>query len=281
MEAFRVGLRERGYVEGQDIVLEFRGAHGRYDRLLELAVELVRRQVDVLVAPGTTTARVAKEATRTIPIIIVRASDPVASRLVGSLARPGGNITGLTEMAPELSGKRLELLKEVVPRVSRVAALWNPANPAAAHQLQETEAAARVLGVSIQAVEVRGPSELEQAFAAMARNRTGAFLVTPDAMLTDNTKRIVDLAAKQRLPAIYVQRDFVEVGGLMAYGPSLTDLYRRAAHYVDKILKGAKPADLPVEQPTRFELVINLKTAKYLGLTFPPSIMIRADQVIQ
>ena len=281
MEAFRVGLRERGYLEGQDIALEFRGAAGKYDRLPQLAAELVRLKVDAIVAPVTTTALAARDATQAIPIIIVRASDPVVNRLVASLARPGGNITGLTEMAPEITGQRLELLKAVVPRASRVAVLWNPDNPVAAHQLREAEGAARVLGVSIQAVKVRGPNELEQAFIAMARRRAGAFLVTTDAMLTDTRNRIVDLAATQRLPGIYVQRDFVDAGGLMAYGPSLTDLYRRAAVFVDKILKGAKPADLPVEQPTRFELVINMKTAKALGITLPQSILIRVDQVLQ
>jgi putative ABC transport system substrate-binding protein len=280
LEAFQQGLRELGYNEGQSITIEYRLAEGKYDRLPDLAAELAHLNVDVIVAPVTTTARAAKQATTSIPIVMVRPSDPVGSGLIASLARPGGNITGLSEMNPELSGKRLELVKEVIPGISRVAVLWNPANPAMTLQLKETEVAARSLSVSIRVLDVRGPNELDNVFSSMTADRVGAFIVMPDAMLTDNRKRIVDLAAKNRLPAMYVP-EFVDAGGLMAYGPSFPDLYRRAATYVDKILRGTKPADLPVERPTKFELVINVKAAKQIGLTIPPNVLVRADKVIK
>jgi putative ABC transport system substrate-binding protein len=280
-EAFRQRLRALGYVEGQTIALEERWAEGRYDRLPSLAAELVRLNVDIIVTASTPAVQAAQQATRTIPIVMTVVSDPVESDIVASLARPGRNVTGLSLMHPELSGKRLELLKEVVPKVSRVAVLWNPSNPIIPPLLRETEAAARALGVELQALEVRAPTELDRAFAAMTRGRAGALMVLPDVILRNQQRRIIDLAAKGRLPAMYAWREPVDAGGLMAYGASIPEIFRRAAVYVDKILKGAKPADLPVEQPTRFELVINLKTAKALGLTIPQSVLIRADQVIQ
>ena len=280
-EAFRQGLRELGYVEGQNIVIEYRWAERRDERLPDLAAELVSLKVDVIVAGGTPAPLAAKHATRTIPIVMSTAGDPIGSGLVASLARPGGNVTGLSARSPELGGKRLQLLKEVVPGVSRVAVLWNAANPYAALVVRETEAAARTLGVQVQSLEVRGPDDFENALPAAIRGRAGALIVVGDPLLFSYRMRIADFAARNRLPAAYNLREFAEAGGLMAYGENLADLYRRAATYVDKILKGAKPADLPVEQPTKFELVINLKTAKALRLTIPQSVLIRADEVIQ
>jgi putative ABC transport system substrate-binding protein len=281
VEAFRQGLRELGYVEGQNIAIEDRHAEGREHRLPDLAADLVRLKVDVIVAVGRLAASVARNATKTIPIVMGSTSDPVGSGLVASLARPGGNLTGLSILASELSGKRLELLKEMVPRISRVAVLAYPANPALALQLRETQVAARTLGLQLQILEVRSPDDLDRAFGAAKKERAGALNILPSAFYAAHRKKLVDLAAESRLPAMYDSREYVEAGGLMAYGPNLSDLYRRAAGYVDKILKGAKPADLPVEQPTKFELVINLKTAKALGLTIPPSLMLQADEVIQ
>ena len=281
VDAFRQGLRDLGYVEGRNIAIEYRGAEGHYDRLPDLAAELVRLKVVVIVAVGGPAGPAAQQATKTIPIVLVLSGAPVEAELVASLARPGGNITGLSLQHPELTAKRLQLLKEVVPKVSRMAVLWNPAGPIGAPQMRETEVAARTFGVKLQSLEVRGPDDLERAFQGAARGRAGALLVLGDAMLASHRPRIVGLAAKSRLPAMYWSREFVDAGGLMSYGPNFPDQFRRAATYVDKILKGAKPADLPVEQPTRFELVVNLKTAKALGLTIPPSILIRADQVIQ
>ena len=281
LEAFRQGLRELGYVEGQNIAIESRWAEGKYDRLPDLAADLVRLKVDVIVAAAAPAIQAAKQATRTIPIVMAIVIDPVATGFVTSLARPGGNVTGLSNMAPELVGKQMELLKEVVPKVSRVALLWNPANPGNPPLLREAEVAAGALGVRLQPLEARGPGEIDSAFAAMTRQRAGAVIVLVDSMLADHRTRIADLAAKSRLPAMYGITEHAEAGGLMAYGANLANMFRRAATYVDKILKGAKPADLPVEQPTRFELVINLKTAKALGLTIPPSVLIRADKVIQ
>ncbi len=280
-EAFRQGLRELGYVEGRNVALELRYAEGKLDRLPDLAAELVRLKVDVIVAANTPTALAAKQATRTIPIVMALSGDPVESGLVASLARPGGNVTGLSLMAPELGGKRLQLLKEVVPRASRVAVLSNPNNPFTGLMVRETEAAARVLGVQLQAREIRAPEDIDRAFQAAIRGRASALIVVDDGLVFTHRARIAALAAKSRLPAIYPFRESVEAGGLMSYATNFADSYRRAATYVDKILKGAKPADLPVEQPTRFELVINVKTANALGLTFPQSVLIRADQVIQ
>ena len=281
IEAFREALRERGYAEGQNIVFEYRYAEGRVEPLADLATELVRLKVDVIVTQGTPAARAAKNATSAIPIVMAAGLDPVETGLVASLARPGGNLTGVTSTVPELSGKTLELLREIVPRVARVAVLWNPVNPANAIMVRQTQVAARAFGVQLQSLEVRDANELESAFAAIIKERTRAFLVLAEPLFLTHRKQIVDFAAKHRLPAMYERRDFVDAGGLMSYGVNFPDNFRRAATFVDKILKGAKPADLPVEQPTRFELVINLKTAKALGLTIPQSILIRVDEVIR
>ena len=281
LEAFRQGLRDLGYVEGQNIAIESRWAEGRVERFPDLAAELVRLKLDVFVVTSTPGALAAKQATSTIPIVMLAVDDPVGVGLVASLARPGGNVTGLTNFAVALRAKSLELLKEVVPEVTRVAVLSEPAYVLHATYMRETEVAAQALAVKLQLLGVRSANELESAFAAIVRDRAGALLVMPTPLTVEHARRIVGLAGKSRLPAIYAFRRHVEDGGLMSYGTSSLDQNRRAATYVDKILKGAKPADLPVEQPTRFELVINLKTAKALGLTFPQSILIRADQVIQ
>ena len=284
LEAFRQGLRERGYVEGQNIVIEYRFADGKIDRLPGLATELARLKVDLIVARSTPVARALQQATTTIPIVAAVMGDPVGDRFVASLARPGGNITGLSFLGPELVPKRLELLKEALPKVSRVAALWHPddfGERTTRDMLKQTEAAARTLGVHLQLVGVRGPNELDRAFSTMTKERAEALIMFPSPILSSEGRRIVDLAAKHRLPSMFAGRVFVELGGLLSYGASITDLIRRSATYVDKILRGAKPADLPVEQPTKFELVINLKTAKALGLTIPQSLLLRADEVIQ
>ncbi len=280
-QAFRQGLRDRGWVEGKNVSIEYRYAEGRHDRIPDLTAELVRLKVDIIVATIGTDALAAQKATRTIPIVMAASGDPVASGLVESLARPGGNITGLSQMAPELAGKRLELLKEIVPKLSRVAVLWNPQGSTSRLSWKEIQLPARELRVQLHSLEVRSSNDLDKAFKDATRARAGALAITPDPVFAANLKRIADLAAKSRLPSIFHFREFVDFGGLVAYGPDRSDMFRRAAAYVDKILKGAKPADLPVEQPTRFELVINLKTAKALGLTFPPSVLVRADQVIQ
>ena len=256
-EAFRQGLREHGYVEGQNIALEFRFAQGRPERLPAMAAELVQMKVEVIVTESVLAARDAKHATGAIPIVTAIHGDPVGAGLVASLTRPGGNVTGLSLLAPELSGKRLQLLKEVTPKATQVAAIWNTANSAAARYLAETREAARSLGIQLQSVEVRQPSDLDAAFDAVAGARPNALITLPDGMLLAHKTRIVEFAAKSRLPALFPDQEFAEAGGLMAYGPSLASNFRRAATFVDKILKGAKPADLPVEQPTKFELVIN------------------------
>jgi putative ABC transport system substrate-binding protein len=279
--AFREGLRELGYVEGRNIQVESRWAEGNYDRLPGLAADLVRLKVDVIVTYGTPAAQAAKGATGTIPIVMAAIIDPVASGLVTSLARPGGNITGQSMMSPDLAEKQLQILKELVPKTSRVAVLHNPANPGNAPQVRHAQDAARALGVRLQILGARGPSEIDGAFAAMAAEQAGAVIVLVDAILQSNRARIADLAARHRLPAVYGLHEYAEVGGLLAYGPNRLDMFRRAATYVDRILKGAKPGDLPVEQPSTFTLVINLKTAKALGLTIPPSLLLRADQVIE
>jgi putative tryptophan/tyrosine transport system substrate-binding protein len=281
VEAFRQGLRELGYIEGKNIAIEYRHAEGKDDRIPDLAAELVRLKVDIIVVGGGTATSAAKKATSTIPIVITSASDPVGAGLVASLAKPGGNITGSTLISPELSGKRLELLKEAVPGVSRMGVLIFTANPAYALLLKETEAAAQSLGLQLQILEVRGSNELESAFGVAKRGRSEAMNVLSSALFSSWRKDIVDLAARNRLPAVYYDRLFPEAGGLMSYGPNLADLYRRAAVFVDKIVKGAKPADLPVEQPTKFEFVINLKTAKQLGLIIPQTVLYRADKVIK
>ena len=280
-EAFRQGLRELGYVEGKNVAIEYRLAQGKLDRLFDLAAELVRLKVDIIVTPGTLDAVAAQRATRTIPIVMAASGDAVATGLVASLARPGGNVTGLTALARELSGKRLELLKEAVPGLSRVAVLWNAANPDKARDLEETLVAARALGLQLQSLEARGPNDFESAFRAANSKRGGALFTLTDTLTITHQSRIVDLATKRGLPTLFQTRDFVDAGGLISYGPNDADLYRRAATYVDKILKGAKPGDLPIEQPMRFELVINLKTAKKIGLTIPPGILMRADKVIK
>ena len=284
LEAFRAGLRELGYVEGRSFVIEFRQAEGKLERLPALAAELAALRVDVIVVAGPIQARAAKQATRTIPIVFATAGDPVGSELVTSLARPGGNLTGLSSITPELVGKRLDLLKQALPTVSRVGVLWVPDGIGERTQksmMQEAEAAARRLGVRLHVVQAQGPADLERAFSNMTRARVGALTVLPHVMFLIERKRLVDLAAQSRLPTVYPLRDFVDAGGLMAYGADDADLFRRAATYVDKILKGAKPEDLPVEQASKFELVINVKTAKALGLTIPPSVLGRADQVIE
>jgi putative tryptophan/tyrosine transport system substrate-binding protein len=283
-EAFRQGLRDLSYVEGRNVVIEYRDAEGKDERLSALAAELVALKVDVIFAPNTLAALAAKQATRTLPIVFAVAADPVTDGLVTSLARPGGNVTGLSNLAPELVGKRLEQVKQAVPGVSRVAVLWRPGASGERTEkdmLKSAEVAARALGVRLQVVEARGPEDFDRAFSDMTRARAGALTSMGGPMFFNERRRLVDLAAKNRLPAVYPQREFVDAGGLMAYGPSLADLFRRAATYVDKVLRGAKPGDLPVEQPTKFELVINLKAAKALGLTIPQSLLGRADQVIQ
>jgi ABC-type uncharacterized transport system substrate-binding protein len=283
-EAFRQGLRDLGYVEGRNLVIEYRDAEGKVERLPALAPELVALNVDVIVAPGTPQALAAKQATRTIPIVFTAAGDPVTDGLVTSLARPGGNVTGLATLSPELVGKNLEQLKQAVPGVSRVAILWQPGGMGERTEndmLKGVEVTARALGMRPQLIEARGPADFDRAFSEMTRARAGTLTVVGSSMFVSERRRLVDLAAKHRLPAMYAQRAYVDAGGLMSYGPDVADLFRRAATYVDKILKGAKPGDLPVEQPTKFELVINLKTAKALGLTIPPSLLQRADQVIE
>jgi len=279
---FQQGLRDLGYIEGQNIAIEFRSADGSLERLSDLADELVRLQVDVLVAGSTEGANVAKRATSTIPIVMANVADPVGFGLVSSLAKPGGNITGLSTMSADLSGKRLELIKEVVPRLRRIGVLWYPDSPNNVAGLKVLKAAAQSLGVDVRPLGIRPPvPEIDQAFGTAINWRADALIALDDALIISNRTRIIALAARHRLPAVYGYREFPDAGGLMAYGPSRHDMYRRAAAYVDKILKGAKPADLPVERPTKFELVINLKTAKVLGLTVPPSLLARADEVIQ
>jgi putative tryptophan/tyrosine transport system substrate-binding protein len=280
IEAFRHGLHDLGYVEGRTITLEYRFADGQFDRLPALVAELVQLPVDVLVVDGTTAIRAAQHATTTIPIVMAVSGDPVGAGLVASLARPGGNITGLTLNAPEVTGKRLELLKQAVPGVTRVAYLW-PAVVHTAGFLQETERAARALGVQLHPAEVRDLYPFDHTFATMAEAHADALITQPSAVFWDRRTQIVDLAARLQLPGIFPEREFAEAGGLMAYGVSVTANFRRAATYVDKILKGTKPADLPVEQPMTFELVINLKTAKALGLTIPPTLLFQAAEVIQ
>ncbi len=278
---FREGLRELGYVEGRNIVIEYRWAEGKYERFPALIAELAALNVDVIVTAGTPAALAVKRTTPSIPLVMAAVGDPIGVGLVASLARPGGNVTGLSAIAPELEGKRLELLREVVPKLSHIAVLWNPDNPFHAGSVKETRAAAQVLGIKAQLVGVRISEEFPAAFAAIVRERPGALLVLADRIFLHNRARIVDFGAKHRLPGVYPYRELVEAGGLMSFGPSYPGMHRRAAHYVDKILKGSKPADLPVEQPATFELIINLKAAKALGLTIQPSLLQRADELIQ
>ena len=280
-DAFFQRLGELGYVEGQNLIIERRYSEGRAERFTEFAAELVRLKVDVVVVSTTPAALAVKRTTQTIPIVIPTAIDPVAAGLVASLARPGGNITGLTTQVPELVRKRLQLLKQAVPRLSRVAVFWNTANPANAGPWREAQNAARALGVTLQSREVRGPPDFERVFGLMTRERPDALLFLADALTAQHGGEVVDFVTRTRIPSMFDRTEETKAGGLMSYGPHFTDLWRRAATYVDKILRGAKPADLPVEQPTKFELVINLKTAKTLGLTIPPSLLQRADQVIE
>jgi putative ABC transport system substrate-binding protein len=279
--AFVEALRELGWIEGKNVVFERRYAENQLERLPELAAGLVRLKVDVIAAAGTLAPLAAKQATTTIPIVMTAAGDPLGSGLVASLARPGGNVTGMSLMAPDLGGKRLELLKEVLPQLTRVAILWNAANPYSALVFKETRAAAHTLGIEVQSLEVRGPGDFDDAIKAAKRQHPEALITVEDPLTVDHRNLIVDFASAQQLPSLHGVREFVAVGGLISYGASLADLFRRAAYFVDKIFKGAKPADLPVQQPTTFELAINLKTAKGLGLTVPETLLARADEVIE
>src|SRR2546422_752034 len=282
VEAFRQGLRDLGYVDGKNIVIEYRHAEGKLDRLPSLVAELVQLKVDVFVSTAEPAIERAKQATKTIPIVMLATFDPVATGIVDSLARPGGNITGISTLARELSSKRLELLKEAVPGISRVALLWNPNEPGTVISFKEYETAARALKIPLQSLEVRGPDpDFEGAFQAAGKGSANGLITIRNSLLNRYPKQIAELAIKNRLPSMHDRSDYVEAGGLVSYTDDAADRYRRAAVYVDKILKGAKPADLPVEQPTKFELVINLKTAKQIGLTIPPNVLARADKVIK
>jgi putative ABC transport system substrate-binding protein len=280
-DAFRHSLRQLGWVEGQNMAIESRLAEVSSDRLTQLAAELTQLKVAAIVADGDPAIRAAKQTTRTIPIVFIAIGDPVREGFVASLARPGGNITGLTSISEELSGKRLELLKEAFPKVSRVAVIWNPANASNLLEFREMEVTARTLGLKLQSLEVRGLADFQGAFARAAKDRANALVLVRDPLIDSEHFRILDFAVDKRVPSMHGEEQFVEAGGLMSYGPSRVDLFRRAATYIDKILKGAKPADLPVEQPTKFELVINLKTAKQIGLTIQPNVLARADKVIK
>jgi len=280
-QAFRLGLRDLGWVEGKNISIEHRFAEGRHDRLPDLAADLLRLKVEVIVASTAPAALAAQKASRAIPIVVAAAGDPVATGLGESLARPGGNVTGLSPMTAELGGKRLELLTELVPRLSRVAVLWNPQGVGSPLYWKEIQLPARQLGIQLHSLEVRSSNDFDQAFEDATSARAGALFVTGDPVITTNLRRIAGLAAKSRLPSIFQWSEFADAGGLVTYGPDRADLWRRAATYVDKILKGAKPGDLPIDRATRFELVINLKTAKALGITIPQSVLFRADRVIE
>ncbi len=281
IEAFRQGLREHGYLEGKNVVIEYRWADGNEEKLRSLVAELIRLKVDLIVTSAPAATRAAREATTTIPIVMVLVADPVAFGFVASLARPGGNVTGFAFLLPEVSGKRLQLLKETIPGLSRVAVLWNAANPYKAFDLKEVQAGADALTVAIHTFPVREPNDFDDTFKAAVKSRVGGLITLEDPFTIAHRTRIVDLALMHRLPAVYAVRPFVDAGGLMSYGPDRADQNRRAATFVDKIRKGAKPADLPVERPTKFELVINLKTATSLGITIPQSMLLRADEVIQ
>ncbi len=282
LAAFREGLRERGWVEGQNIVIEVRFAEGKVDQLPALVSELIRLKVDIIVTTSSATTWAAKDATRSIPIVMAASANAPGERLVTSLAHPAGNITGMTFLAgPEIAGKQLQLLKEVVPAASRVAVLTNPTNRSHAAFTRELKVAARSLATPLQVLEASSPDQFDSAFAAMTKEHATALLVLTDSMFVGQRRRVVDLAARSRLPALYSQKEFVDDGGLISYGPNLVDMFRRAATHVDKILRGAKPGELPIEQPTKFELAINLKTAKALGITIPETLLAIADEVIQ
>jgi putative ABC transport system substrate-binding protein len=278
---FRAGLRDHGYVEDRNIVIEYRWADGNYDRFPSLIAELIALKVDVIVTAGTPAALAVKKATSSIPLVMVAVGDPVGTGLVASLARPGGNATGLTSIAPELEGKRVELLQKALPGVSRIAVLWNPANAYQIASEKEAQAAGRTLRMSIVSLPVRSRDELDAAFAVIIKERANAIVVLADRLFLHNRERIADFVTRNRLPGMNAYRELVEAGGLMSYGPSYALMHRQAAGFVDKILKGAKPADLPIEQPAKIELVINLKAAKAIGVTIPPSVLVRADEVIQ
>ena len=278
---FRQGLRDLGYQEGGNVQIEYRWADGNYQRFPKLIAELISSKVDVIVTAGTPASLAVKKATSSIPLVMIAVGEPVATGLVASLARPGGNITGVTSIAPEMEGKRLELLREVVPGISHIAVLWNAASPVQIIQERETRAAAQVLGVKMLSLGVRTREEIEDALAAIDKERPGALLVLADRLFLHHRTRIMDFATQRRLPGVHAYRELVEAGGLMSYGPSYADMHRRAAWYVEKILKGAKPADLPVERPTKFDLVVNVKAAKAIGVTIPASFLLRADQVIE
>jgi putative ABC transport system substrate-binding protein len=278
---FREGFRELGYVEGRDLIIEYRWAGGQYDRFPTLIAELVALKVDVIVTAGTPAALAVRRATTTIPLVMVAVGDPIGSGLVASLGRPGGNATGLVSIAPDLEGKRLQLLREVVPKLSDVTFLLNPANPFHVASEKEVRAAAKALGLKVSFVAVRAESEFDRAFQAIARQRPGALVMFADRLFLHHRARIVEFAAGNRFPAVYPYTELVEAGGLMSFGPSYPGMHKRAAYFVDKILKGVKPADLPMEQPSKFELVINVRTAKALGLTIPRSVLLRADELIQ
>lgn len=278
---FRDGLRDLGYVEGQNILIEYQWAEGKYERFPALIAELIALKVDVIVTAGTPASLAVKKAATSVPLVMIAVGDPVGTGLVASLARPGGNATGVTSISPELEGKRLELLREVFPGVARIAVLWNPVSPFQVVAEKEVQAAAGVLRIPVLSLGVRAAEELDNAFAAILREQANALLVLADRLFLHNRERIMEFAAKNRLPGVHAYREMVEAGGLMSYGPSYADLHRRAATYVDKILKGARPSDLPVERPTKFELVVNLKAAKALGIDIPQSVLLRADEVIE
>jgi putative ABC transport system substrate-binding protein len=281
VEAFREGLRTLGYVEGKNVVIDYRYAEGKFDSLPAFAAELVNLKADVIVTTGGISTRAAKKATATIPIVMVQDIDPVGNGFISSLARPGGNITGLSTLAPEISGKQLEVLKEIVPKIVRVVVLGTKTNPGTAQTLKETELAAKAFNMQLQYLDVIGPRDIDTGFQTVSQARAEAVVVLISSVLNSQRIQVVNHAIKSRVPVMYPFPEFVEAGGLMSYGVSFTDLYRRAATYVDKILKGTKPADLPVEQPTKFELIINLKTAKQIGLIIPPNVLARADRVIR
>ena len=281
LDGFRQGLRELGYIEGKNIIIEWRSSEGKLERRSELAAELVRLKVDVIVSGGPTVTRIVKEATSTIPIVMAQDSDPVGNGFAASLARPGGNITGLSALAPEMSGKQLEILKDILPKLSRVAVIGNSINPGDAQALRETVLAAGAFEVYLRYLDVQDAKDIEPVFRAAAKGRAEALLVLGNPILNLHRQQVVDLATKLRLPAAYARPEYVEVGGLMTYGTNYPELFRRAATYVDKILKGAKPADLPIEQPKKFEFIVSLKAAKQIGLTIPPSVLRRADKVIK
>jgi putative ABC transport system substrate-binding protein len=281
VEPFREGLRELGYVEGQNTVIEYRWAEGKYDRFPALIAELIAQKVAVLVTAGTPATLAVKKATTSVPLVMVAVGDPVGTGIVASLARPGGNITGLTSVAADLEGKRLQLLREVIPHLSHIAVLWNPASAFQVVSEKEVRAAAAVLHLRVASLKARTGEDIEAAFAGLAKERPGALVVLADRLFLHNRARIMELAAGLRLPGVYAYQELVEAGGLMSFGPSYPGMHRRAAYFVDRILKGANPGDLPVERPTTFELVLNLRTARALGLTIPPSVLIRADRVVE